>query len=136
MAAILKASLRTQVESTSKDLPNMNTFCDWLSETIVNSVYDSFFRNYISVVLLSFTVLSSQSKRLFIEVHGDPKVQLQLRSIIVSIRLSEVHTKTGAELVSNGIVGRNLGTKQKVPSQVPSHNAIIDEFGTTAPVFF
>ena len=37
----------------SKDLPNVNTFCDWLSETIVISVYDSFFRNYISVVLLS-----------------------------------------------------------------------------------
>ena len=37
----------------SKDLPNMNTFCDWLFETIVISVYDSFFRNYISIVLLS-----------------------------------------------------------------------------------
>ena len=46
-----------------KDLPNMNTFCDWLSETIVIiSVYDSFFRNYISIVLLSFIVLSSQSQ--------------------------------------------------------------------------
>ena len=45
--------------------------------------------------------------------------------------LSEVHIKTGAELVSNGIVGRNLGTKQKVPSQVPPHNAIVDEFGTS-----
>ena len=31
----------------------MNTFCDWLSETIVISVYDSFFRDYISIVLLS-----------------------------------------------------------------------------------
>ena len=50
----------------SKDLPNMNTFCDWLSETIVISAYDSFFRNYISIVLLSFIVLSSQSQRLFI----------------------------------------------------------------------
>ena len=30
----------------------MNTFCDWLFETIVISVYDSFFRNYISIVLL------------------------------------------------------------------------------------
>ena len=43
----------------SKDLPNMNTFCDWLSETKVISVYDSFFRNYISILLLSFIVLSS-----------------------------------------------------------------------------
>ena len=50
----------------SKDLPNMNTFCDWLSETIVISVYDSFFRNFISIVLLSFIVLSSQSQRLFV----------------------------------------------------------------------
>ena len=38
---------------SSKDLPNMNTFCDWLFETIVISAYDSFFRNYISIVLLS-----------------------------------------------------------------------------------
>ena len=29
----------------SKDLPNMNTFYDWLSETIMISVYDSFFRS-------------------------------------------------------------------------------------------
>ena len=40
----------------SKNLPYMNTFCDWLFETIVISVYDSFFRNYISIVLLSFIV--------------------------------------------------------------------------------
>ena len=39
-------------QNISKDLPNMNTFCDWLSETIVISVYDSFFRNYISILLL------------------------------------------------------------------------------------
>ena len=50
----------------SKDLPNMNTFCDCLSKTIMISVYDSFFRNYIYIVLLSFIVLSSQSQRLFI----------------------------------------------------------------------
>ena len=37
---------------------------------------------------------------------------------IVTIRLSEIHKKTGAELASNGIVGRNLGTKQKVTSQI------------------
>ena len=42
----------------SKDLPNMNTFCDWFSETIVIRVYDSFFGNYISIVLLSFNLLS------------------------------------------------------------------------------
>ena len=56
----------------SKDLPNINTFCDWLSETVVISIYDSFFRNYISIVLLSFILLSSQSQRLFIQVRGDP----------------------------------------------------------------
>ena len=36
----------------------MNTFCDSLFETIVISVYDSFFRNYISTVLLSFIVIT------------------------------------------------------------------------------
>ena len=46
----------------------MNTFCDWLSETIVISVYDSFFRNVISIVLLFFIVLISQSQQLFISV--------------------------------------------------------------------
>ena len=50
----------------SKDLPNINTFCDWLFETIVISVYDLFFRNYISIVLLCFIVFNSQSQRLFI----------------------------------------------------------------------
>ena len=50
----------------------MNTFCDWLSETIVISVYDSFFKNYISIVLLSFIVFTSQSQRLFILVRSDP----------------------------------------------------------------
>ena len=54
------------MEKTSKDLPNMNTFCDWLSVTIVISVYDTFFRNYISIVLLSVIVLTSQSQRLFL----------------------------------------------------------------------
>ena len=49
------------------------------------------------------------------------------------IRLSEVHKKAGAELVSNGIVGWNLGTKQKVASEIPPHNAIVEEFGQ---VFF
>jgi hypothetical protein len=31
-----------------KYLPNMNTFCEWFSETKVISVYDSFFRLIIS----------------------------------------------------------------------------------------
>ena len=50
----------------SNDLPNMNTLCLWLFETLVISVYDSFFRNYISIVLLLFIVLSNQSQKLFI----------------------------------------------------------------------
>ena len=54
--------------------------------------------------------------------------------LFCDIRLSKVHRKTGTELVSNGIVGRNLGTKQNVPSQVPPHNAIVDEFGTSVLV--
>ena len=39
-------------------------------------------------------------------------------------RLSEVHGKTGAE----------LGTKQT--SQIPPHNTIVDEFGTSLPLNF
>ena len=56
----------------------MNMFCDWLSETIVISVYDSLFRNYISIVLLSFIVLASQSQRLFIWVRDDPALLFKL----------------------------------------------------------
>ena len=40
-------------------LRNINTFCDWLSETIVIRVYDWFFKNYISLVSLSFIVLAT-----------------------------------------------------------------------------
>ena len=49
----------------------------------------------------------------------------------MSIRLSEVHKKTGAELASNGIVGRTLETKQKMTSQIRPHNTIVNEFGTS-----
>ena len=51
-------------------------------------------------------------------------------------RLSEVHRKTGAKLFSNGTVRRNFGTKQKVTSQIRSHNTIVDEFGTSLPLNF
>ena len=34
-------------------------------------------------------------------------------------------------LVPNGIVGRNLETKRKALSQIPPHNAIVDEFCTS-----
>ena len=44
--------------------------------------------------------------------------------------------KTGAELVSNGIMGRDLGTKQKKTSQIQPHNAIVDKFGTSLPLNF
>ena len=37
-------------------------------------------------------------------------------AIVHTISVSEVHKKTGAEVVSSGIMRRNLGTKQKVPS--------------------
>ena len=63
---LILRNLQVSATYDSKDVPNMNTFCDWLFETIVISVYDSFFRNYISIVLLSFIVCSSQSQRLFI----------------------------------------------------------------------
>ena len=52
------------------------------------------------------------------------------------IRLFEVHRKTGAELVSKGIVGRNLGTKQKMTSQIRHTITIVDEFGTSLPLNF
>ena len=55
---------------------------------------------------------------------------------IGDIRLSEVHRKTGVKLVSNGIVGRNLGTKQKVTSQIRPHNTIVDRFGTSLSLNF
>ena len=35
----------------------MTTFCDWLSETIMISVYDSFFRNEFFIVLLSWSTI-------------------------------------------------------------------------------
>ena len=59
----------------------MNTFCNWFSETIVISVYDLFFRNYISIVLLSFIVSSSQSQRLFIYVRANPNFYRQNKNI-------------------------------------------------------
>ena len=48
-----------------------------------------------------------------------------------SISISEVHKKTGAEIVSNGIMGQNLGTKQKCRPQIQSHNTIGYELGTS-----
>ena len=59
----VQTQLNTKIWNTvlpflSKNLHNMNTFCDWFSETIVMRVYDSFFGNYISIVLLSFILLS------------------------------------------------------------------------------
>ena len=54
-----------------KNLPNMNTFCDWLSETTVISAYDWFFTNYISIVVTNH---SSQSQSLFIWVRGNPRM--------------------------------------------------------------
>ena len=70
-------------------------------------------------------------------------VELQKRGVIVSLNIicntiphSEVHRKTRAEIFSNGIVGRDLGTKQKVTSQIRSHNTIVDEFGTSLPLNF
>ena len=74
-------------------------------------------------------------------MHGGPNfekgayyLRMEARLVVLLVagmRLSEVHRKTGAELVSNGIVGRNLGTKQKVTSKIRPHNTIVDEFGTS-----
>ena len=35
--------MNMQPRTVGKNLPNMNKFCDWLSETKVISVHDSFF---------------------------------------------------------------------------------------------
>ena len=40
-----------------KDLRKMIMFCDWLSETKMIIVCDSFFRKTISIVLVSFIVI-------------------------------------------------------------------------------
>ena len=41
-----------------KKIPTyMTTFCDWPSETIMISVYDSFFRNEFFIVLLSWSTI-------------------------------------------------------------------------------
>ena len=52
------------------------------------------------------------------------------------IRLSEVHRKTDAELLFNGIVGQILGTKQKVMSQIRPQNIFVGEFGTSLSLNF
>ena len=49
-----------------EDLPNMNMFRNWLSEKIVISVYDWFFKILISTVLLHFIVLLNQTQQLFV----------------------------------------------------------------------
>ena len=49
------------------------------------------------------------------------------------ICLSEVHRNTCAEIVSNGIVGRNLATK-KVLAQAPPYTMPL--YTSSAPVFF
>ena len=53
---------------------------------------------------------------------------------LVIIYLSEVQTNTVAELIYNSIVGWNLGRYllfYSFCSQLPPHNAIRDEFGTS-----
>ena len=50
----------------SKDPSNMNGFWQWLSKTIVISIYDAFLGILISIVLLSSIVLTGQSQLLFL----------------------------------------------------------------------
>lgn len=52
----------------------VNTFCQWLSEALMISVYDSFLSNVISIVLFSFIVLiSNHSSCSYWWVLGDPQ---------------------------------------------------------------
>jgi hypothetical protein len=59
-----------------KDLPKMIMFrvrvCDWLSETKMIIVRDSFFRKTISIVLLSFIVIINQPRAWIVQVDDDP----------------------------------------------------------------
>ena len=52
------------------------------------------------------------------------------------VRLSEVQRKTGAELVYNGYCVPNLGRHLLFCSQIPPHNALRDEFGTSLSMNF
>jgi hypothetical protein len=52
--------LVTSQLASGKDLPKMIMFCDWLSETKIIIVRDSFFRKTIS--LLSFIVIINQPR--------------------------------------------------------------------------
>ena len=61
---------------------------------------------------------------------------LTQKKVEVIIRLSEVQRKTGAELVYNGIVGPNLGRHLLFCSQIPPHNAVREEFGTSLSMNF
>ena len=58
--------------------------------------------------------------------------RLLCRCLFLSYSPFRSSQKTSVELISNAIVKlRNLGTKQKVPSKVPSRNTIVDEVGTS-----
>ena len=46
--------------------------CDWLSETKMIIVRDSFFRKTISIVLLSFIVIINQPRAWIVQVDDDP----------------------------------------------------------------
>ena len=51
-----------RVKTYSPTVPKMIMFCDWLSETKMIIVCDSFFRKTISIVLLSFIVIINQPR--------------------------------------------------------------------------
>ena len=53
----MKINIILKWETWGKDLPKMIMFCDWLSETEIIFVRDSFFRKTISIVLYSLSLL-------------------------------------------------------------------------------
>ena len=71
------------------------------------SVYDPFFRNYVSTFLLSFIVLSSQLQRLFIWVCGDPVTGFYYTGLKFVTRISIVQSSEQAPFTSE-IVGLML----------------------------
>jgi hypothetical protein len=55
-----------------KYLQKMIKFCDWLSETKMIIVRDSFFRKTFSIVLLSFIAIINQPRAWIVYVDDDP----------------------------------------------------------------
>jgi hypothetical protein len=66
------SSFKCKQTNPDEDLPKMLMFCDWLSETKMIIVRDSFFRKTICIVLSSFIVIINQPRGWIVQVDDDP----------------------------------------------------------------